>query len=149
MDIIALLENKFGAGYFYEIIDTNDIKSLSTVKITCKEHNTEVVGLFINFMHQNKPCPHCRELIEGVEEGFEMKPKVSRKKWELVELIEEFERIHGGRFLYHDLPYSYVNMKTPCWFKCVKHNHFFQQLPSNHRNTKVCCPKCLEELVNS
>ena len=51
MDIIALLENKFGTGYFYEIIDTNDIKSLSTIKITCKEHSTEAVGLFINFKH--------------------------------------------------------------------------------------------------
>ena len=79
MDIIALLENKFGLGYVYEIIDTNDIKSLSTIKITCKEHNTEAVGLFINFMHQSNPCPACRELIEGVIEGTEMKPKVSRK----------------------------------------------------------------------
>ena len=149
MDIIALLESKFGTGYFYEIIDINDIKSLSTIKITCKEHNTEAVGLFINFMHQSNPCPACRELIEGVVGGVEMKTKVSRKKWELVELIEEFERIHGDRFLYHDLPYYYVNTKVPVNIKCVKHNHFFKQTPSNHLNTKICCDKCLEELANS
>ena len=149
MNIINLISSKFGDRYTYEIIEQNDINSLSLIRVSSKDHGEVIDGLFINLMHQSCPCQKCRESIEGVEEGIEMKPKVSRKKWELVELIEEFEKIHGNRFLYHDLPYSYKNMKSPIWIKCIKHNHFFQQLPSNHKTSKICCDKCLEELTNS
>lgn len=148
MDIIALLESRFGSNYIYEVLEYNEIKSLSMVRVICKKHNNVEEGLVINLLHKKIPCGICEEEDGGNIEGEKVE-KLNRKKYQLAELIEKFESIHGNRFLYHDLAYFYVNMKTPCWFKCVKHNHFFKQTPSNHITGKICCPKCLEELVNS
>ena len=145
LNIIELLETKFGKGYEYRVIEQNDIASLSLIEIECKEHNLVERGIFLNLMHRdiNSMCAYCREESGGIT--VEVSNKKTRIKWELVSLIDKFEEIHQGKFLYHDLVYSYKNMKTPVWIKCIKHNHFFQQTPNNHLNSKICCPICLEE----
>jgi hypothetical protein len=146
LNIIELLETKFGKGYEYRVIEQNDIASLSLIEVECKEHKLIDRGLFLNLMHRESLCPQCRENFQK-ENGItvEVSNKKTRTKWELVSLIDKFEEIHQGKFLYHDLVYSYKNMKTPVWIKCIKHNHFFQQTPNNHLNSKICCPICLDE----
>ena len=148
MDIIALLTARFGDLYLYEIIELNEIKSLSMVRVICKKHHNVEEGLVINLLHRKIPCSICEEEDGGNIEGEKVE-KLNRKKYQLAELIEKFEAVHGNRFLYHDLAYYYVNTKVPVNIKCVKHNHFFKQTPSNHLKSKICCDKCLEELVNS
>lgn len=143
MNIIELLETKFGKGYEYRVIEQNDIASLSLIEVECKEHKITDRGLFLNLMHRESLCPYCREESGGIT--MEVSNKKTRTKWELVSLIEKFEVVHGDRFLYHDLAYFYVNMKVPVNIKCIKHNHFFKQTPNNHLNSKICCPICLDE----
>ena len=143
LNIIELLETKFGKEYEYRVIEQNDIASLSLIEVECKKHKTLASGLFLNLMHRESLCIHCREEKEGIT--VEVSNKKTRTKWELVSLIDKFEEIHQGKFLYHDLVYSYKNMKTLVWIKCIKHNHFFQQTPNNHIYSKICCPICLDE----
>ena len=112
MDIIALLESRFGSNYIYEVLEYNEIKSLSMVRVICKKHNNIEEGLVINLLHKKIPCGICEEEDGGNIEGEKVE-KLNRKKYQLAELIEKFESVHGNRFLYHDLAYFYVNMKTP------------------------------------
>ena len=141
------LIHKFGNNYRYEILEDNVIKLLCKVRVTCMKHSEVVEDLVINLLHKEFPCMECVRENIGIDDGIIMKK--TRKKWELLELIGEFENIHKDKFMYHDLPYSFKGLNKKVWIKCVKHNHFFKQTPSNHITGKICCPKCLEELANS
>ena len=142
--MIPKLEQKFGKNYTFSVIESNPtLPSLSRIRTKCLVHKTETDDLFINLLHKPLPCLQC--LMEDVI----VETKVKRKKRNVDELISDFEKKHKGRFMYHDIQYSFKTMKDLVWIKCKKHNHWFEQSPVNHLNTEICCPKCVDEFINS
>lgn len=129
----------FGDNYEFKIdLDSDRNIYLQEVECTCLKHKKKERHLFINLLTHQRPCSECSKDEKGTS-------IYSRTKRDVFSLIEAFKKKHGDKFLYHDVPYSYISMKEYIWIKCKKHDWFFQQTPINHLNTTICCPKCIEE----
>lgn len=144
--ILEKLQSKFGENYSFKVLDIDtqelELKWLSNIEVICNIHHTKFTDLAINILHREYPCQNCER---ETEEKIEVKPKKNRN---VEKLIRDFKEKHGEKFGYHDIEFSYKTMKEYVWIKCKTHNHWFQQSPNNHLNTKICCPKCLDELYN-
>lgn len=144
--ILTELYEYFPSGNFeFEVTDLHDISYLSRIRVHCKIHDEYSEDLFVNLLHKKVPCMQCTRLMTfDIEEE-----KQIRKKRTVEELIQEFKKRHGDRFMYHDVPFSFKTMGDKVWIKCIKHNYFFEQTPNNHLKTNICCPKCFEETKNN
>ena len=59
--------------------------------------------------------------------------------------LEKCKIKFGDRFDYSFV--DYVNSKTPIKIKCIKHDHFFNQLPNEHLRGRNGCKKCINRIT--
>ena len=146
--LIARLEQKFKHPQLEFIVtETNDIASLSTVRVILGDKMVEM--WFINLLHLDLS----QLLIQLGAKVYEEIPKVkkTREKHNVFELVEKFNTIHGDKFSYADILYEFkdkdvIPISSMQWIKCRKHNHYFRQTLSNHLiGGGYACPICLQE----
>jgi superfamily II DNA or RNA helicase len=106
-----------GNKYDYSLVEY--VRSRDKVKIKCRIH-----GIFEQTSHSHlkgSGCPRC------VFRSFNQQ-----------QLIEEFDKVHGGKYDYSLV--NYVALKTKVKIKCKLHG-VFEQTPENHllkQGCKVC-----------
>lgn len=106
------------------------INSSTKILVTCPEHG-DFWTIPTNHIHDRYGCPECkkeylRDLYSKTQEEFEK------------EVIEKF-----GSNKYDLSQSKYVNIQTPVKIRCIEHNTWFYQRPSdllsgNYRG----CPEC-------
>ena len=109
----------------YLYTNVNYVNSYTKVCIICPEHGefwqTPVSHL------QGRGCPKCGRLISSL-----------KQKYTEDELITEFIRIHGDKYLYKNI--SYKDIKSTIKITCPEHGDFLQ-IAGNHLQGHGC-PKC-------
>jgi len=113
--------------YDYSLV--NYINSQTKVIIICKTH-----GEFLqvpNSHIQGCGCPKCGGTIKYTKD----------------EIIKKAIEIHGNKYDYSLVDYIDTHKKIK--IKCIDGNHFFEQTPDKHINSKHGCTECFTAFMDT
>jgi hypothetical protein len=121
-------EAKIIHGDKYDYSKVEYIKSLSKVKIICKEHGEFEQSPKLHIGKQKCGCSKC---------GY-INNSINRKK-SVEKFLEEAKLIHGNKYNYDRV--EYINRESKVIIICKEHGEFKQYLHC-HLGQKKGCSKC-------
>ena len=111
-------------GELYDYSEVSFVNKYNKIKIICKKHGD---FFMLPYSHYVNKCPKC---------------SIEHKRTNITAIIEKFNLIHKYKFDYSKVEYKGMHKKVK--IKCIKHDLFFEQTPSNHCKGSEC-PKCRYE----
>lgn len=126
VQILERLRHKHGYRYEYEIGPIDNLHS--KIKIICKQHGQSDIIIWDHL--SGSICKECSN------ENRRNLQKIGN-----TEFIKRALQRHGSE-KYDYSRIDYINNRTKITIRCIEHNHFFNQLPTQHLNGNISCPNC-------
>lgn len=130
-EILNRLDNLYSGRYKYDLTGVNN-NVFDKIKIICDKHGESYTRL--NDHLRGHICKKCA--IENMKNAQKMGKEEFIKR-----SIEKF-----GLDAYDYSKVDYINNRTKVKLICKKHNIEFNQVPNQHLNGNISCPKCLKVL---
>ena len=128
-DFLRRVAEIHGDRYDYSQVSFQTSKDKITIH--CKKHDRSFEQTITNHLYNGMGCPHC---------GAEARASTPKRRWTPERVREESLRVHGGKYVYPDLPADLTD-KTSLKILCKEHGEFSMGL-SVHFLRGGECPRC-------
>lgn len=127
-EILNRLNILYNGIYKYDLSGVNNV--FDKLEITCDTHGKSHIRVWDHL--NGHICKKC-----AIQNGKNLQ-KIGKEEF-VKRSIEKF-----GIDSYDYSKVDYINNKTKIILICKKHNYEFNQIPRQHLNGNVCCPKCFK-----